>query len=857
MSLLNALWSGGPKTYRLILYGFDRRVAYNRIMSRHTRTEERQRLLDRCFAEVVAIILDRQHPITGLLPASTAVNAHGDYTDAWVRDNVYSVLAAWGLGLAYRRLDEAEERAYLLEQSTVKLMRGLLTAMMKQADKVETFKHTQQPHKALHAKYDTQTGDVVVGDLEWGHLQIDATSVFLLMLAQMTGSGLRIVFNLDEVDFVQNLVHYVGRAYRTPDYGIWERGQKINIGEPELNTSSVGMAKAALEALSGFDLFGGRGGRGSVIHVVPDEIARARMTLEALLPRESGSKETDAATLSVIGFPAFAVENRTLVERTQSTVVGRLQGRYGCKRFLLDGHQTVLEEAGRLHYESDELQQFTDIESEWPLFFTYLYLNHVFADDAAGAREYREKLEGLLIEQDQHRLLPELYYVPAENVDAEKAHPRSQTRLPNENVPLVWAQSLYLLGTLLEDGLLAPSDIDPLGRRLRIGRSPHRRIQIAVLAEDETARNGLEGEGILAETLEQIRPVQVRQADDLAATYTQLGANTRLGLSGRPLRRMRALSTSRLYTLADRQVVFLPQFMNREDFYLGLDDRMLAEQLKMTMAYVHRHWDQPGKPLIVVLFSADMLEESGSDLLLDLIRSLQDGAYRDAPVQVGKLAQFLPTAGHSRIVTPGELDLALDATPGERIEFVLSFDPQQTASIGLAELSQYGPEANDDWLLEILGESANLYEHLEVLRILHVRHEPDFDTGLRTSAGGSGRVSDLLEEVYARACQHRYWAIVRRTAALLGKFSELLVDAVTEIVVTQSRLTVGWAYSAKATIKQPLDRHAILDMIREFGGGDERQHLLTQEVIVHLGLLATAEPELFQDILTLRVGHMI
>ena len=29
----------------------------------------------------------------------------------------------------------------------------------------------------------------MVGDRSWGHLQIDATSVYLLMLAQMTASG--------------------------------------------------------------------------------------------------------------------------------------------------------------------------------------------------------------------------------------------------------------------------------------------------------------------------------------------------------------------------------------------------------------------------------------------------------------------------------------------------------------------------------------------------------------------------------------------------------------------------------------------------------------------------------------------
>lgn len=313
--------------------------------------------LEAYFQEIQTVILARQNPITGLLPASTAITAHGNYTDAWVRDNVYSILAVWGLALAYRKLDENQGRAYELEHSVVKLMRGLLYAMMRQAHKVEQFKHTQSPLDALHAKYDTNTGDVVVGDDGWGHLQLDATSLYLLMLAQMTASGLQIIFTLDEVNFIQNLVYYIGRAYRTPDYGIWERGNKINRGDPELNASSVGIAKAALEAINGVNLFGVHGSQASVVHVLPDEIARTRITLESLLPRESASKEVDASVLAVIGFPAFAADDPVLIERTRSKIVDKLQGNYGCKRFLRDGHQTAIEDSTRLHYEPLELKQ--------------------------------------------------------------------------------------------------------------------------------------------------------------------------------------------------------------------------------------------------------------------------------------------------------------------------------------------------------------------------------------------------------------------------------------------------------------------------------------------------------------------
>ena len=152
--------------------------------------------LEPFFEQIQSLILHKQHPVTGLLPASIAVTVHGDYRDAWVRDNVYSILAVWGLSLAYRQLDNDGGRGYELEQSCVKLMRGVLQAMMRQAGKVERFKASLAPLDALHAKYNTETGGTVVEDHAWGHLQIDATSLYLLMLAQMIASGLNIIWTL-------------------------------------------------------------------------------------------------------------------------------------------------------------------------------------------------------------------------------------------------------------------------------------------------------------------------------------------------------------------------------------------------------------------------------------------------------------------------------------------------------------------------------------------------------------------------------------------------------------------------------------------------------------------------------------
>ena len=75
---------------------------------------------------------------------------------------------------------------------------------------VEKFKRSYSSADALHAKYSSRDGQTVVGDREWGHLQIDAVSMYLLSVAQMTASGVQIIFTLDEVAFIQNLVFYIG-----------------------------------------------------------------------------------------------------------------------------------------------------------------------------------------------------------------------------------------------------------------------------------------------------------------------------------------------------------------------------------------------------------------------------------------------------------------------------------------------------------------------------------------------------------------------------------------------------------------------------------------------------------------------
>jgi phosphorylase kinase alpha/beta subunit len=814
--------------------------------------------LDAYYHQVQGIILNRQDWVSGLLPASTAVTTHGNYTDAWVRDNVYSILAAWGLALAYKRSGTHADRRYELEHSTVKLMRGLLTAMMRQSAKVEKFKHTQDPMDALHAKYDTRSGNVVVGDHEWGHLQLDATSLFLLMLAQMTASGLRIVFSLDEVNFVQNLVHYIRRAYRTPDYGIWERGNKMNHGQAELNASSIGMAKAALEAMANFNLFGKDGGQSSIIHVISDDIARTRITLESLLPRESISKEVDAAVLSVVGFPAFAVDNPELRDKTQALIVEKLQGRYGCKRFLLDGHQTLLEDHNRLHYEPHELKQFADIECEWPLFFCYLLLNGLFNGDANSAQDYRRQLEALRVEENGQLLLPELYIVPMQAIDAEKAQPHSQNRIPNENIPLVWAQSLFVLGCLVQDGFIELDDIDPLGRYRSTKISQQSTVQIALLAEDETVKHELGVLGIPSQTRAEIAPIQVREASELAAAYTHVGRNDRMSLTGQPLRQLRTLATSKLYELAGEPLLFLPQFMDQKGFYIAMDNQLLIQRLRLELAYIAKHWDKPGLPLVVINIKQNMLAGTDRQVLLGFIQQLQSGVLNGASIRLGVLADFLAQVCREKIGYLHDFKFSdvVWQEPERPFVKLLPYGEHSPQAISSFELTEWDI-GEDETLMAVVTSNGNLFAQLEALSLLAQRHGLQHNTGLCNDQGQIAQISDLLEEVYVRAGDLHLWHIVRRCAGLLGKYDINLEQGANEILVRQHGLTVGRAYSGKATLRRPADSWQILETIRVFNPDDSSQQIIIQELIIYLGMLIKLHPELFADMHTIRVGHIL
>ncbi|XP_065220249.1 probable phosphorylase b kinase regulatory subunit alpha isoform X3 [Planococcus citri] len=862
-----------------------------------------------------------QDPVTGLFPASQE-NHH-----AWIRDNVYSVLAVWGLSLAYKKvadIDDDRAKTYELEQTCVKLMRGLLMSMMHQKEKVEKFKVTQNPLDALHAKYSALTGQAVVGDHDWGHLQIDAISLYLLILAQMTASGLQIIFSLDEVAFIQNLVFYIESAYCIPDYGVWERGDKSNHGLPELNASSIGMAKAALEAINELDLFGARGGPSSVIHVLSDEAQKCQAVLQSMLPRESSSKELDSGLLSVISFPAFSVDDPNLIELTRNAILSKLEGKYGCKRFLRDGYKTPKEDPNRLHYDPFELRMFERIECEWPLFFCYLIIDYFFQGNTGEVEYYAEKLEEVTVEGEEGiKLVPELYAVPADKVEAEFENPGSQERMIVGRCPFMWAQSLYILGKLLQDGFVAAGELDPLNRRLCSEKKPDVVVQVVIIAENNEIREKMQQYDIHIQTIADAAPIEVQSARVLSHLYTYLGRNEKLGLSGRKSRHVGILSTSKLYSLQDKIFAFTPQTLDLEQYYSGNDVALLANNIMMDLSFLTMNWKHMlGRPTYTIIASSRMIDQGKIPLsMITTIKKLKSGYINGTRVTLGNLTDFLSTScitnlsflGSQEEGVPDKLNAQVEQYLDEYVTKPLhppssllapsggtkSIRPLQrrmsvkgaikkTRSIISADGPPQPPGSDqkpnrspspEDWpvvnknppkikidstyakteveeLLTMLRESEHIEEQGDILQYLIDTKGQNYDTGM-VEQGKSVTVKDLLKVLYEKACQQKLWGLVRHTAGILGKRVEDLAKAVTDLLVRQKQVTVGMPPNNEHTITAPLPENELRQVIHEAYGDDESTAMLTQELLVYLAMFIRTEPQLFLEMLRLRIGLII
>ncbi|XP_046961830.1 probable phosphorylase b kinase regulatory subunit beta [Vanessa cardui] len=845
--------------------------------------EETVRQLDIYYAIVKRQLLRFQSPITGLFPVLSS-----DLHIGSVRDSIYCAAAVWGLYQAYRRIDDDRGKSHELGQSTVKCMRGILECWIKQSARVEAFKTRQSAAHALHVKFHLTTGEPVLSDDQYHHLQIDVISLYLLFLVQMITSGLQIIYTQDEVAFVQNLVYYVERAYRTPDYGMWERGTKYNDGKPEIHASSIGMAKAALEAINGCNLFGDKGASWSVVYVDIDAHNRNRSIFETMLPRESSSKGVDAALLPTISFPAFATHEELLLQLTKNNILNRLQGKYGFKRFSRDGYKCVLEDPNRRYYNEGELKEFEGVESEWPLFYVMMIIDGVFRTLPDQVEEYQKLLKSrIYMDEYGDPVIPWYYYVPKEGIENERSEPYSVRRLPankagdEENKDtgglFLWAQSLFVIAQLLTGGLLHVNELDPIRRYLPSYNRPRRAgrysafqakpafgiatdlvVQVVLIAESMRLQAMLGTYGIQTQTPHEVEPVQICSSTQLVHVYRELGVCGKLKLTGRPIRPVGSLGTSKIYRVCGMTVLCYPLIFEVSEFYLYRDMALLIDDIKTELQFVGKYWRLSGRPTVCLLVREEHMRDPHFKQMLDLFAMLKKGHCDGVKVRLGRLQNLISSSciEHLDFMSqgefPSEMFTQFKQLQHDYIGYQSLTDVPRTLTYREQnlDLRAYSQRATPD-VLDALRTTDNIFAQSQLWGILLEREGPMYEVN------GTSTL-EALKALYGSAGVLRHWRAVRYCSSLLSHTVDSISPFITTVLVSGKQLTVGVIGRKETVFDKPMTPGEIQSvMYSTIQPYDIIGAVLQQEIVLYCGRLIGTNPDMFRGILKIRVGWVL
>lgn len=320
---------------------------------------------------------------TGVFTASAHSVATG-YDKAWLRDNYFTVLGFYETG----DLETTRETA-----------RALLGVFTKHADKINwAIEH--KPYETwqyIHARFHPETFEEYWE--EWGNRQNDAVGEVLDLICMLELRGVTVAETDEERRMVQKIIDYLVNIeyWHDADNGIWEESL-------EVHASSIAACVAALKKAAQI----------TWLTVPEGVIERGEAALRALLPRESHNKFADLALLSILYPFREATEEETVV--MLRNVEYHLTKDKGVIRYKTDRY-----------YNNNTFDGWSE-EAEWCMGLSWLAIIYAERGDRERATLYLEHARATITLDGK---IPELYY--------------SHTNRPNENTPLGWAESMYVI----------------------------------------------------------------------------------------------------------------------------------------------------------------------------------------------------------------------------------------------------------------------------------------------------------------------------------------------------------------------------------------------------------------------------
>jgi len=305
------------------------------------------------------------------------------YNKAWLRD-IYFIT------MGFLETGDIE--------TTKHAAKALLTIFVKHKDKIN-WAVENKPKEAwqyIHARFHPETFEEYWE--EWGNSQNDAVGEVLNLIVTLELMDESVVETDDEKAMVQKIIDYLVTIeyWEDHDNGIWEENL-------EVHASSIGSCIAALKKAKEVDW----------LKVPEFAVENGELSLRELLPRESATKFADLALLTLIYPFDVTTEEETL--EILKNVEYHLVKDKGVIRYKLD------------RYYNNNEDGFSE-EAEWCFGLAWLAIIYAERGDKEKAHYYLRRTKMSVTPDGK---VPELYF--------------SNTDRPNENTPLGWAESMYVV----------------------------------------------------------------------------------------------------------------------------------------------------------------------------------------------------------------------------------------------------------------------------------------------------------------------------------------------------------------------------------------------------------------------------
>ncbi|KAL4100992.1 hypothetical protein QTP88_021013 [Uroleucon formosanum] len=169
-------------------------------------------------------------------------------------------------------------------------------------------------------------------------------------------------------------------------------------------------------------------------------------------------------------------------------------------------------------------------------------------------------------------------------------------------------------------------------------------VQVVLIAESMRLQAMMATYGIQTQTPHEVEPVQIWSSTELMKVYTNLGINDKLKLTGRPLRPIGALGTSKMYRVCGMTVLCYPLIFEVSEFYLYRDMSLLIDDIKTELKFVSRFWRLSGRPTICLLIREEHMRDPQFEEMLDLFAMLKKGHCDGIKVRIGRLQNLLSSS---------------------------------------------------------------------------------------------------------------------------------------------------------------------------------------------------------------------